>query len=105
MAVTGLTLSRFGDGMRVPVTTTSETSSEVSVWAIACDDRPIRAAPQIIEDANRRSRMDLNFTVWILQRTCLDGRPLPTKRDRSRRRTRPRLQRSYEGRAWPVNEH
>jgi len=35
MAVTGLTLSRFGDGIRVPVTTISETSPSAS-WAAAC---------------------------------------------------------------------
>ena len=51
---------RFGDGMRVPVTTISETSPLVASAAAAkacVADRPRKAAPQIIEEANRRSRV------------------------------------------------
>ena len=40
-------------------------------------DRPRKAAPQIIEEANRRSRVELIFKVYILQRSSLKGRPAP----------------------------
>src|SRR3989344_1389166 len=101
-AVTGLTLSRFGDGIRVPVTTTSEISSE-AVWAAACDERPNRAAPQIIDDAKRRSRMDLNFTVLILQRSCPAGGRSPQKEIGPESGMRPRLRRSYGAARGLVN--
>ena len=60
--VTGATLVRFGVGIRVPVTTISETSAAPVAGAAAAAfawvaDSPSRAAPQIIEEANRRSRV------------------------------------------------
>ncbi len=56
--VTGATLVRFGVGMRVPVTTISETSPAAASAAAAwVADRPRRATPQIIEEAIRRSRV------------------------------------------------
>src|SRR5262249_25605051 len=62
--VTGATLVRFGVGMRVPVTTTSDTSALAAAGAAAAGAAqarvaasPARAAPQIIEEARRRSRM------------------------------------------------
>ena len=64
---TGLMLVRFGYGMREPVTTISETSAEAPASAAIAwvAERPSRAAPQIIEDAIRRSRMELIFKVFI----------------------------------------
>src|SRR5258706_3214222 len=53
--VTGAMDVRFGEGMRVPVTTISETSPLAAAAAAAEADvaeRPRRAAPQIIEEAN-----------------------------------------------------
>src|SRR3954468_10427400 len=55
--VTGATLVRFGVGIRVPVTTISETSAPEDAVAAAAAaeawvaDRPRKAMPQIIEDA------------------------------------------------------
>jgi hypothetical protein len=54
--------------MREPVTTISETSPPAAgapvAWAAACvAERPRRTAPQIIEEAIRRSRVDLVFKV------------------------------------------
>src|SRR3954470_12134230 len=56
--VTGATLVRFGVGIRVPVTTISETSAPEDAAAAAAAeawvaDRPRKAMPQIIEDASR----------------------------------------------------
>jgi hypothetical protein len=50
---------RFGDGMRVPVTTISETSPLLvsAGAAAACVARPKAATPQIIDEASRRSRV------------------------------------------------
>ena len=66
--VTGLALVRFGCGIREPVTTTSATSPAPWGWAWAWAARPNMAAPQIIEDASRRSRIEFTFKVCILQR-------------------------------------
>ena len=56
--VTGATLVRFGVGIRVPVTTISDTSAPAASAArTVVADSPASAAPQIIEEANRRSRM------------------------------------------------
>lgn len=61
--VTGLTLSRLGDGMRVPVTTTSATSSApAAAWATA-GPAAVSVRPQIIDDAMRRARTDWLFTI------------------------------------------
>src|SRR5258708_30415919 len=68
--VTGATLVRFGVGIRVPVTTISETSPDAAAAAEAwVADRPRKATPQIIEEANRRSRVEFIFKVYILQRS------------------------------------
>src|SRR6185437_2906283 len=81
--VTGAMEVRFGDGIRVPVTTTSETSpAEASAAAAAAAaawvaDRPRKAAPQIIEEASRRSRVFWIFKVLILQRPAVTAGPLP----------------------------
>ena len=63
--VTGAMEVRFGDGMRVPVTTISDTSPLVASAAAAdaCVAKPRKAAPQIIEEANRRSRVFRIFKV------------------------------------------
>src|SRR3569833_1764311 len=75
--VTGVMLVRFGVGMRVPVTTISETSLLAAASAAAAEawvaDRPRKATPQIIEEANRRSLMFWIFYVFILQRSACDG--------------------------------
>src|SRR5437879_5341763 len=75
--VTGATLVRFGVGIRVPVTTISETSDEAGAAASAADacvaERPRKATPQIIEEAIRRSRTLWIFKVYILQRSANDG--------------------------------
>ena len=81
--VTGAIEVRFGDGMRVPVTTISETSP--FAVSAAAPQRPTgsggkgpgRPAPQIIEEANRRSLMLWIFKVYILRRSTADGDPLP----------------------------
>jgi hypothetical protein len=72
--VIGLALVRLGCGMREPVTTTSETSALAAGAAAVCAaawvaDTPARATPQIIEEANRRSRMDTIFKIKILQQS------------------------------------
>src|SRR4051794_38348603 len=65
--VTGATLVRLGVGMRVPVTTISETSALPAAGAAAAAaeawvaERPSKVAPQIIEEASRRSRVELIF--------------------------------------------
>jgi hypothetical protein len=62
--VTGATEVRFGVGIRLPVTTISETSPDVVSAAKAwLADRPRKAAPQIIEEANRRSRVVRIFKI------------------------------------------
>jgi hypothetical protein len=64
--VTGATLVRFGVGIRVPVTTISETSALAAAAAAAeawVAERPRKAAPQIIEEASRRSRVFVIFKV------------------------------------------
>src|SRR6185312_5612316 len=72
--VTGAIEVRFGEGMRVPVTTISETSPAAASAAAAAAaawvaDRPRKAAPQIIEEASRRSRV-----VWIFKVYSSSGR-------------------------------
>src|SRR6185369_13539248 len=84
--VTGATLVRFGLGIRVPVTTISDTSllaaaSAADAWVA---ERPRKAAPQIIEEASRRSRVHLIFKVYILQRSACRQDQLPqTNRSRA----------------------
>src|SRR3569833_2864256 len=79
--VTGATLVRFGVGMRVPVTTISETSLPAAASAAAAEawvaERPRKATPQIIEEASRRSRTFWIFKVYILQRSACDGGSAP----------------------------
>src|SRR5258705_11555699 len=81
--VTGATLVRFGVGMRVPVTTISETAAPAAAagaeaWVA---ERPRKAAPQIIEEANRRSRVFMIFKVYILQRSPRKADLPPNKFD------------------------
>ena len=75
IVVTGAIEVRFGEGMRVPVTTISETSPVLAAAAAAAwvAERPRKAAPQIIEEANRRSRVLWIFKVYILRRSADDG--------------------------------
>src|SRR5438094_945649 len=74
--VTGDTLVRLGVGMRVPVTTISETSALPLAGAAAAAalawvaHRPEMAAPQIIDDAIRRAR-----TVGLLKISSSVGPP------------------------------
>ncbi len=79
--VTGLTLVRFGVGMRLPVTTTSATSAGALAAAAAAAAAlawpAMSDAPQIIEDARRRVRTDLMFKVLILQRRPRIGGAAP----------------------------
>ena len=63
-AVTGLTEVRFGCGMREPVTISSPTSVLSASWAMAGSRQSSAAAPQIIDDANRRRRLD-----WVFNST------------------------------------
>src|SRR5215469_181085 len=80
--VTGATEVRFGVGIRVPVTTISETSLDAGVAAGAAAsaamawvaERPRMAAPQIIEEASRRSRV-----VWIFKVNSSSGRLTATR--------------------------
>jgi hypothetical protein len=70
---------RFGDGMRVPVTTISETSPLLvsAGAAAACVARPKAATPQIIDEASRRSRVLRIFKIYILQRSAGYGGAAP----------------------------
>src|SRR4051794_26851759 len=72
--VTGATLVRLGVGMRVPVTTISETSLLAAAGAAAAAlawvaERPATAAPHIIDVAKRRVRI-----VVVLKIKTLHGR-------------------------------
>ncbi len=59
----GLELLRFGCGMREPVTTSSPTVAPGAgaLWANACPPAT-SAAPQIMDDARKRARVDCIFT-------------------------------------------
>ena len=57
MATTGLTLSRFGVGMRVPVTTISATTPSSFSCAKAGVLTPAKSAPHNIDDASKRPRL------------------------------------------------
>ncbi len=94
--VTGATLVRFGVGIRVPVTTTSATSppaaSAAWAWVAA---RPSRTAPQIVEEAIRRSRMVWIFKVDSSSGRIRSGRASSPQKIRSRSSAETPVKRSY----------
>src|SRR3954447_17453497 len=85
--VTGATLVRLGVGMRVPVTTISETSLAAAGAAAAAAlawvaERPATAAPHIIDVAKRRARIVVVLKIKPSTAARL-SRALPIPKEKS----------------------